>query len=100
MCPPPDDPSSRLTCFSGAPLLDEFSSEERGLLLRLAHQAISATLEQREISLVPPSPHLAEPRGAFTTLYYRGDLQGLCRLRLSRHISLPHGGGKRTRRGF
>lgn len=76
MCPPPDDPSSRLTCFSGAPLLDEFSSEERGLLLRLAHQAISATLEQREVSLVPPSPHLAEPRGAFTTLYYRGDLRG------------------------
>ena len=68
--------SSRLTCFSGAPLLDEFSSEERGLLLRLAHEAISATLEQREISLVPPSPHLAEPRGAFTTLYYRGDLRG------------------------
>ncbi len=76
MCPPPDDPSSRLTCFSGAPLLDEFSSEERGLLLRLAHQAISATLEQWAISLVPPSPHLAEPRGAFTTLYYRGDLRG------------------------
>jgi len=76
MCPPPDDPSSRLTCFSGAPLRDEFSSEERGLLLRLAHQAISATLEQRAISLVPPSPHLAEPRGAFTTLYYRGDLRG------------------------
>jgi AmmeMemoRadiSam system protein A len=76
MCPPPDDPSSRLTCFSGAPLRDEFSSEERGLLLRLAHQAISATLEQWAISLVPPSPHLAEPRGAFTTLYYRGDLRG------------------------
>ena len=34
------------------------------------------TLEQTEISLVPPSPHLAEPRGAFTTLYYRGDLRG------------------------
>ncbi len=67
---------SRLTCVSGAPLPEEFSSEERGLLLRLAHQAISATLEQREISLVPPSPHLAEPRGAFTTLYYRGDLRG------------------------
>ena len=76
MCPSPDDPSSRLTCVSGAPLLDEFSSEERGLLLGLAHQAISATLEQREISLAPPSPHLAEPRGAFTTLYYRGDLRG------------------------
>ena len=31
---------------------------------------------RREISLIPPSPHLAEPRGAFTTLYYRGDLRG------------------------
>lgn len=76
MCPPPDGPSSHVTCVSGAPPLDEFSPEERGLLLRLAHQAISATLERREISLVPPSPHLAEPRGAFTTLYYRGDLRG------------------------
>jgi AmmeMemoRadiSam system protein A len=75
MCPSPDDDSSRLACASGAPL-DEFSSEERGLLLRLAHQAISSTLEQREISLVAPSPHLAEPRGAFATLYYRGDLRG------------------------
>lgn len=76
MCPSPDDRSSRLTCVSGASLPDEFSSEERRLLLRLAHESISATLEQRELSLVPPSPHLAEPRGAFTTLYYRGDLRG------------------------
>ena len=76
MCPSPDDRSSRLTCVSGASLPDEFSSEERRLLLRLAHESISATLEQRELSLVPPSLHLAEPRGAFTTLYYRGDLRG------------------------
>jgi uncharacterized protein len=76
MCPSPDDHPSRLTCVSGAPLPDEFSSEERGQLLRLAHQAISATLEQRELSLAPPSPHLAEPRGAFTTLYYRSELRG------------------------
>ncbi len=76
MCPSPDDRSSRLTCVSGASLPGEFSSEERRLLLRLAHESISATLEQRELSLVPPSPHLAEPRGAFTTLYYRGDLRG------------------------
>ena len=73
MCPPPD--FSRLTCVTGVPP-DEFSSDERGLLLRLAHEAITSTLEQREISLVPPSPHLAEPRGAFTSLYYRGDLRG------------------------
>lgn len=76
MCPSPDDRSSRLTCVSGASLPGEFSSEERRLLLRLAHEAISATLEQRELSLVSPSPHLAGPRGAFTTLYYRGDLRG------------------------
>ena len=76
MCPSPDDHSSRLTCVSGVALPDEFTSEERSLLLRLAHQAISATLEQRALSLAPPSPHLAEPRGAFTTLYYRGELRG------------------------
>ncbi|MGA9814977.1 MAG: AmmeMemoRadiSam system protein A [Terriglobales bacterium] len=76
MCPSPDDHSSRLTRVSSALPSDEFSSEERGMLLRLAHQAIAATLEQRELSLTPPSPHLAEPRGAFTTLYYRGDLRG------------------------
>ena len=63
--------SSHLTRVSGTSQPDEFSSEERALLLRLAHESIAATLEQREISLVPPSAHLAEPRGAFTTLYYR-----------------------------
>jgi AmmeMemoRadiSam system protein A len=33
-------------------------------------------LDKREIPLDPPSPHLAEPRGAFTTLYFRRQLQG------------------------
>jgi AmmeMemoRadiSam system protein A len=46
------------------------------LLLRLAHQSIAATLEGRQIPLAPPSPRLAQPRGAFTTLYHRGDLRG------------------------
>jgi AmmeMemoRadiSam system protein A len=46
------------------------------LLLHLAHEAITTTLDGREISLAPPSPHLAEPRGVFTTLYRRGDLRG------------------------
>jgi len=54
----------------------EYSPEERTLLLKLAHEAIAATLQQREISLVPPSKHLAEPRAAFTTLYYHGRLRG------------------------
>jgi len=76
MSPLHDDSSIRLTSFSGSAQPNEFSPEERSLLLRLAHQAIAATLEQREISLEPPSAHLAEPRGAFTTLYFRGGLRG------------------------
>ena len=73
MCPPLEDSSSRLTHPAA---LNEFSTEERSLLLQLAHQSIAAALEHGEISLVPPAPHLAEPRGVFTTLYYRGDLRG------------------------
>src|SRR6202158_5030997 len=76
MFPLHDDRSSRLTCLSGTSQPDEFSPDERSLLLRLAHEAIAAALDQREISLAPPSAHLAEPRGAFTTLYYRSDLRG------------------------
>ena len=56
--------------------ISEFSAEERKLLLAVAHEAIASTLECREISLEPPSAHLAEPRGAFTTLYCRGELRG------------------------
>jgi AmmeMemoRadiSam system protein A len=54
----------------------EFSPEERLLLLRVAHDAILSQLEQREISLDPPHAHLARPRGAFTSIYLRGDLRG------------------------
>lgn len=54
----------------------EYSREEREILLKLAHEAIASTLEGREISLEAPSPHLSEPRGAFTTLYLRGSLRG------------------------
>jgi uncharacterized protein len=54
----------------------EFSHDERTLLLRLAHDSILSTLEAREISLNPPTPHLAEPRGAFTSLYLRAALRG------------------------
>jgi AmmeMemoRadiSam system protein A len=53
-----------------------FSSEERVLLLKLAHDAIASVIEQREISLIPPTPHFAEPRGVFTTLYHAGQLRG------------------------
>jgi|SRR5580704_102667 AmmeMemoRadiSam system protein A len=67
MSPPPED-SSREP--------NEFTPEERQILLRLAHASIEAALDKREIPLDPPSPHLAEPRGAFTTLYFRRQLQG------------------------
>ncbi len=54
----------------------EFSHEERTLLLQLAHDSILSALENHEVSLDPPSPHLAEPRGAFTSLYLNGELRG------------------------
>ncbi len=76
MCPLPDDSSSRLAYGIHRSEQKECSPEERKLLLKLAHEVIAATLEQREIPLVPPSEHLAELRGAFTSLYYRGDLRG------------------------
>jgi AmmeMemoRadiSam system protein A len=54
----------------------EFSAEERTLLLRLAHESILSALERREISFDPPTSHLAENRGVFTSLYLRGELRG------------------------
>jgi uncharacterized protein len=56
--------------------VQEFSHEERTQLLRLAHDSISSALEHREISLEPPTSHLAEPRGVFTSLYLCHDLPG------------------------
>jgi AmmeMemoRadiSam system protein A len=54
----------------------EFSQDERSLLLRMAHDSILSALEKRELPLEPPTPHLAELRGAFTSLYLRGELRG------------------------
>jgi len=54
----------------------EFSPEERTLLLQLAHESILSALEGREIPLDSPTPHLAEPRGAFTSLYLHRELRG------------------------
>jgi AmmeMemoRadiSam system protein A len=42
----------------------------------LGHEAILSALENREISIEPPTTHLAEPRGAFTSLYLHGNLRG------------------------
>jgi AmmeMemoRadiSam system protein A len=54
----------------------EYSPEERAILLRLAHSSIEATFRGETIPLDPPTPHLAEPRGAFTTLHVEGKLHG------------------------
>ncbi len=54
----------------------EYSPSERTLLLRLAHQSIEAALENRPVDLTPPDAHLAELRGAFTTLHLKGRLRG------------------------
>jgi uncharacterized protein len=78
MSPSPDQQSSGppTTCGGGTTEQNEFSKEERKLLLKLAHESILASLEHRELSLSPVPAHLAERRGAFTTLYFRGDLRG------------------------
>ena len=72
----PEDTSVSTRGQSGAAPGNEYSFEERRLLLKIAHEAIAASLAGREISLEPPTLHLAEPRGAFTTLYHRGQLRG------------------------
>jgi AmmeMemoRadiSam system protein A len=54
----------------------EFTKDERAILLRLAHESILSALEHREIPLEPPTDHLSEPRGAFTSLYLGGALRG------------------------
>jgi len=64
------------TSSVAAPEGNEFSPEERSLLLKLAHDAIETALAGRELPLVSPSAHLSEPRGAFTTLYHHGQLRG------------------------
>jgi len=62
--------------FSALASGQEFSREERVQLLRLAHDSISSALQNREISLDSPTPHFAELRGAFTSIYLRGELRG------------------------
>jgi uncharacterized protein len=74
MSPQPEPPAAPATLASTRQ--SEFTAEERALLLKLAHESILSALERREISLAPPSPHLEEPRGAFTTIYFHGNLRG------------------------
>ena len=58
---------------SGTP---EYSPEERRALLALAHRSIESALADQLIDTTAPTEHLAEPRGAFTTLHLFGKLRG------------------------
>lgn len=60
--------------FSG--VQPEYNPEERKLLLQIAHESISSFLLGRDFSLPAPAPHLAQPRGVFTTLYSERGLRG------------------------
>jgi len=54
----------------------EYSSQERELLLHLAHQAIDTALEDCELALPLISEHLRQQRGAFTALHLGGEVRG------------------------
>jgi uncharacterized protein len=81
MMSPPSDEKPVITYV----ITSEFSQEERQLLLRLAHRAISAALAVQKLDLTPPTRHLAEPRGAFTTLHLQGKLRGCIGYVLPKH---------------
>lgn len=78
MSPPPENPSP--SPAANYPSISspqaEFTVEERSILLRLAHTVIETALAGQKMSLDSPSPHLAELRGAFSTIYIRGELRG------------------------
>ncbi|MGH9602721.1 MAG: AmmeMemoRadiSam system protein A [Terriglobales bacterium] len=69
-------PKNPLVDPSAAPSAPEYSAEERRLLLRLARDSIGAALRRAAPGLVPPSAHLSEARGAFTTLHLHDRLRG------------------------
>ena len=70
----PSDTQAPVSSTPGA--VTEYDPGERKMLLQIAHEAILALVEGRNISFPIPSPHLAEPRGVFTTLYSDGKLRG------------------------
>lgn len=78
MSPPPENSPSDSPATASLACAEpcEFTAEERKILLRHAHDSIESAFESREMALDPPSPHLAELRGAFTTIYLRGQLRG------------------------
>jgi AmmeMemoRadiSam system protein A len=74
-----EKPSEKLDAFQATPAADaaEFSLEQRRVLLGLAHEAIRSALQGRPLpEAQPDSDWLSEPRGVFTTLYLKNDVQG------------------------
>jgi AmmeMemoRadiSam system protein A len=55
---------------------EEYSSEERRILLSLARQAIRCALNHEHPAIVIPSERLRQPRGVFTTLRIGDNLRG------------------------
>jgi AmmeMemoRadiSam system protein A len=82
---PSEKPSDNLAVPAAAPacpdlsteVSPELSTEQRRVLLRIAHDAILSVMERRPLADGPPAlPGLGEPRGVFTTLCLRGELRG------------------------
>ncbi len=59
-----------------ASVTPEFSSDDRRILLRIAHESILAAFGDRALPDAPTSRILSEARGVFTTLYLHGGLRG------------------------
>jgi AmmeMemoRadiSam system protein A len=72
----PQAPNPSLAIAGREAGAQEFSQEERAWLLRLAHDSILSGLQLDKFFLDPPPPHLAQARGALTSLYLRGELRG------------------------
>jgi AmmeMemoRadiSam system protein A len=69
---PPSDSSQSAIVGAAA----EYSPQERRTLLNLAHRSIESAPAKQPVDTTAPSGHLAEPRGAFTTLHLFGKLRG------------------------
>lgn len=69
---PPSDSEHSLLAGNTA----EYSPEEGRILLNLAHRSIETALAEQPIDTAAPTQHLAEPRGAFTTLHLFEKLRG------------------------
>jgi AmmeMemoRadiSam system protein A len=65
-----------MMCLSQNSRKNEFTEEERRILLNLAHESIRCALEGSKLPRESPPDHLAENRGAFCTLYLDGQLRG------------------------